>query len=311
MGKRILVALGGNAILRPGQTGTYQEQMDNIRSSCETLSELVQDGHKLLITHGNGPQVGNLLLQNEAAAQNIPSQPLHSCVAQTQGQMGYMIQTGLDNVFRQKGWRCQTASLITRVLVDANDNAFNKPTKPVGPFFTEEHAKMRVAQGETWMNDSNRGWRRLVPSPTPVEIVELASIRENFEYCQATIAAGGGGIPVVRNGHQLVGVDAVIDKDLASSLLARLLDVDTFVILTDVTNVKINYGKPNETNLHHLSVEQCENYLSDGEFGVGSMAPKVQAAMEFAVATKKTAIITSLTEVAAALTGHVGTEITP
>lgn len=311
MGKRTLVALGGNAILQPGQKGTFEEQMENIRASCETLSRLVEDGHQLIVSHGNGPQVGNLLIQNEAASKNIPAQPLHSCVAQTQGQLGYMIQLSLDNIFREKGLNLQTASMITRVLVDQDDQAFKNPTKPVGPFFTEEHAKEKMAFGETWMNDSNRGWRRLVPSPLPLEIVELAAIKETFERSAATIAVGGGGIPVIQDGKRLLGVDAVIDKDLASSLLARCLNVDNFVILTDVSNVKLHYKKTNEVDFKRLTLAECEKHLARGEFGVGSMAPKVLAALEFVRATKKTAIITSPTEVGAALKGEAGTLVTP
>ncbi len=311
MSRRTLVALGGNALLQPGQRGTFEEQLDNVRAACETLVELIEDEHRLLITHGNGPQVGSLLIQNEAAAQSIPMQPLHSCVAQTQGQMGYMIQSAMDNVLRKRGLDLKTTTILTRVLVDQGDPAFTTPTKPVGPFFTEEYAKQRQALGETYMNDSNRGWRRIVPSPTPLEIVELEVIKHTFERSAITIAAGGGGIPVVDERGQLVGVDAVIDKDLASSLLARLLNVDMFVILTDVTHVKLNYMTPQEKDLDHLSIQECQQHLAKGEFGTGSMAPKVQAAMEFVQATKKTAIITSHTEVVAALVGKTGTRITP
>lgn len=310
MSKRTLVALGGNALLQPGQRGTFEEQLENVHASCETLVELVENGHRLLVTHGNGPQVGNLLIQNEAASENIPVQPLYSCVAQTQGQMGYMIQSALDNILRKKGCNLQTATILTRVLVDRGDPAFANPTKPVGPFFSEAYAKQRQTLGETYMNDSNRGWRRIVPSPTPLEIIELEVIKQTFKRSAVTIAVGGGGIPVIEEGDQYVGVDAVIDKDLASSLLARLLDVDTFVILTDVTNVKLNYNTPSEANLNHLSIRACQQHLAKGEFGIGSMAPKVQAAIEFVQATKKAAIITSFTEVVAALAGSAGTRIT-
>ena len=310
MSRRTLVALGGNALLQPGQRGTFEEQMENVRASCNTLIQLIEEGHRLLVTHGNGPQVGNLLIQNEAAAKSIPIQPLHSCVAQTQGQMGYMIQSAMDDVLRQRGLRLQTATILTRVLVDKGDPAFTNPTKPVGPFFSEEYAKQREALGETYMNDSNRGWRRIVPSPIPLEIVELEAIKQTFERSAVTIAVGGGGIPVVEQRGQYVGVDAVIDKDLASSLLARLLDVDTFVILTDVANAKLNYNTPGEIDLEQLSIQECQQHLARGEFGIGSMAPKVQAAMEFVQATKKTATITSLTEVVAALAGNAGTRIT-
>lgn len=311
MNETILVALGGNAILRPGQKGTYEEQMENIRSSSSILAQLVQDGYKLLVTHGNGPQVGNLLIQNEAAATTIPVQPLHSCVAQTQGQLGYMIQASLDNLFLQQEQQVKTASIITRVLVDANDPAFQGPSKPVGPFFSEEHAQVRTRLGETWINDSNRGWRRIVPSPMPQKIIELDVIRDTLQRCDVTIAVGGGGIPVIEEKGKLVGVDAVIDKDLASCLLAQNLAIDTFVILTDVKNVKLNFGQPNEIDLTTLTVAEAERYLANGEFGVGSMAPKIQGMVEFVKATGKRGIITSLTELATAIQGKAGTAIIP
>lgn len=311
MGKTILVALGGNAILRPGQRGTYAEQMENIQASCHTLAQLVQDEYTLLVTHGNGPQVGNLLIQNECAAQSVPIQPLHSCVAQTQGQLGYMIQSSLDNIFRERNLKAQTATIVTRVLVEATDPAFKAPSKPVGPFFSAEHAQARMALGETWINDSNRGWRRVVPSPVPRAIIELDIIRHTLHDCAVTIAVGGGGIPVIKQNNQFVGIDAVIDKDLASSLLARCLVVDDFVILTDVKNVKLNFGRPNEIDLFSLTVAEGERNMANGEFGVGSMAPKIQAALEFVKTTGNRALITSLTELAPALAGKSGTAIVP
>ncbi len=311
MDKTAVVALGGNAILRPGQRGTYAEQMENIQASCQTLVQLVQDGYKLILTHGNGPQVGNLLIQNECTAQTIPIQPLHSCVAQTQGQLGYMIQSSLDNIFKQRGLTVRTATIVTRVLVDAKDPAFEAPSKPVGPFFSKEHAQARIECGETWMNDSGRGWRRMVPSPIPQEIVELEIIRNTFDQCAVTIAVGGGGIPVIENDNQLIGIDAVIDKDLASSLMARSLCIDSFIILTDVNNVKLNFGQPHEINLSELTVAEGERHIANGQFGVGSMAPKVQAALEFVKSTGHHALITSLTELGTALKGKAGTVIRP
>lgn len=311
MKETMLIALGGNAILRPGQTGTYQEQMENIHQACEILAKLVQAGHKLLITHGNGPQVGNLLIQNEAASASIPPQPLHSCVAQTQGQLGYMIQASLDNILSKKGYPARTASIITRVRVDNSDPAFGAPSKPVGPFFTEEHAKLRTEQGETWLNDSNRGWRRIVPSPMPQEIVELAMIKETLKYSDVTIAAGGGGIPVVREDNQLIGIDAVIDKDLASSLLAQKLSIGCFIIATDVRNAKLNFGKANEIDVTSLTVAEAERCLADNEFGKGSMAPKVLAMTQFVKATGKRGIVASLFELDEAIQGRAGTVIVP
>ena len=306
----LLIALGGNAILRAGQRGTYDEQLENIRVSCRKLVELYKGGHTMVITHGNGPQVGNLLIQNECASESIPAQPLYSCVAQTQGQLGLMIQLGLENEFRIQGERVQATSIITRVLVDPQDQAFVKSTKPIGPFFSEEHAKRQIAQGEAWINDSNRGWRRVVPSPKPLRILETEAIKKALELGGVTIAVGGGGIPVIEQDNQIVGVEAVIDKDYASSLLARDLKVDTFVMLTDVANVKINFGQPDETDLFDLTVADAERYIAEGQFGAGSMAPKIEAAIDFIRSGGKRAIITSLSQVVAAVQGEAGTVIT-
>lgn len=306
----ILIALGGNAILQPGQKGTYEEQLQNISISCGKLVKLYMSGYRMAITHGNGPQVGNLLIQNQRANDILPMQPLYSCVAQTQGQIGFMIQSVLENQFRLKGLEVHAPVILTRVLVDAVDPAFSKSTKPIGPFFDEEYAKEKITQGETWMQDSNRGWRKVVPSPRPVKILELDIIRQTLDQNGITIAVGGGGIPVISKGEQVVGVEAVIDKDLAGSLLARELEVDAFVILTDVAHAKINYGQPNEVDLTHITIEEAESYLAAGQFGVGSMAPKVQAAVEFVRYTGKRAIITSLEGIEAAIKGEIGTIIT-
>ena len=308
---RLLIALGGNAMLRAGQRGTYDEQMENIRISCQRLVELYKEGHTMVITHGNGPQVGNLLIQNECASESIPVQPLHSCVAQTQGQLGFMIQVGLENEFRLRGETIQATSIMTRVLVDSNDQAFAESTKPIGPFFSEDHAKRQMAQGETWINDSNRGWRRVVPSPKPLRILETEAIRKALEHTGIVIAVGGGGVPVIEQDNQLVGVEAVIDKDYASFLLARDLQVDTFIMLTDVTNAKLNLDQPDETDLVSLTVADAERYIAEGQFGIGSMAPKVEAAIDFILAGGKRAIIASLSQVVAAVRGEAGTQITP
>ncbi|NLM69394.1 MAG: carbamate kinase [Firmicutes bacterium] len=307
---KLLIAFGGNAIIRAGQMGTYEEQLENIRSCCSQLAELYEQGCSMVITHGNGPQVGNILIQNESAAEQIPVQPLHSCVAQTQGQLGYMLQCELENEFRQRGKAVQTAAIVTRVLVDSSDEAFSRCTKPIGPFFSEQYAKEKMEQGETWINDSGRGWRRVVPSPQPIKILELEIIKHALEHCGLVIAVGGGGVPVVEKNNQLVGIDAVIDKDLASALLARDLGLDALVLLTDVSNVKLNFGQLNEQDVDHLTAAETERYLSEGQFGTGSMAPKIQAALDFVKAGGKRAIITSLTEVNEAVKGRAGTVIT-
>ncbi len=307
---KLLIAFGGNAILRAGQRGTYDEQLENIRISCKRLVELYKEGDTMVITHGNGPQVGNLLIQNECASATIPAQPLHSCVAQTQGQIAFMLQIGLENEFRLQGDEVQTTAIITRVLVDPQDQAFANSTKPIGPFFSEEYVKGQIAQGETWINDSNRGWRKVVPSPKPLRILETKAINKALEHSGVIIAVGGGGIPVIEQDNQIVGVEAVIDKDYARSLLARDLGVDTFVMLTDVANVKINFGTPDETELSSLTVADAERFMAEGQFGVGSMAPKIEAAVDFVRAGGKRAIITSLGEIVAAVRGQAGTVIT-
>lgn len=307
----LLVALGGNAILRPGQKGTYEEQLENVRVCSERLVELYQCGYRLVITHGNGPQVGNLLIQNQCAKSQIPIQPLHGCVAQTQGQIGFLLQSCLDNALRQKGITTGTTAIVTRVLVDTNDKAFLTPTKPIGPFFSEDHAKRQLALGETWMNDSDRGWRRVVPSPQPLKILELEAIRSVLDHNGVVVAVGGGGIPIAEKDNQLVGVEAVIDKDFASSLLARQLNVDTFVILTDINNVKLNFGQPDEQDLSHMTTDTAERYLMDNQFGAGSMAPKIRAAVDFVRAGGRKTIITSLDQVVSALKGRAGTVIVP
>lgn len=307
----ILVALGGNAILQPKQRGTYLEQLENVQICSETLVELFMAGHKLVITHGNGPQVGHLLIQNEQTADLIPPLPLHNCVAQTQGQIGLLLQLCLDNAFRARGLNVQSTAIVTRTLVDANDEAFRKPTKPVGPFFSEDYAKIRTKLGETWINDSNRGWRRVVASPQPRKILEHNSIKYLLEKHGVVIAVGGGGVPVIEQDQQLVGVDAVIDKDLASSLLAQELELDTFAILTDVSSVKLNFGQLNEEKVAHLSVHEAEHHLLAGQFGVGSMAPKIQASINFIKAGGTRAIITSFEQLLPALQGKAGTIIVP
>lgn len=305
----ILVALGGNAILQPGQRGTYEEQLQNVQICSEKLAELVGEGYKLVVTHGNGPQVGNLLIQQERATDLTPSLPLHTCVAQTQGQIGLLLQLCLDNALGSQGLNVQSTALVTRTLVDGDDAAFKQPTKPVGPFFSEEYAQARMKLGETWIDDSKRGWRRVVPSPQPKKILELESIKCLLKQHKVVIAVGGGGIPVIEQENQIVGVDAVIDKDLASSLLAQELKLETFVILTDVESVKLNFGQAQETSISCLSVDTAEKYLCEGQFAVGSMAPKIQGAINFVKAGGKRALITSFEQLKPALQGKAGTVI--
>lgn len=307
---KIVVALGGNAILRPGQRGTYAEQLENVKLTADSIVKLIEAGHTVILTHGNGPQVGTVLIQQESAAEKVPPQPLDVCGAMTQGQIGYMVQNSLDNALRKHGVRRSVVPLVTRSLVDSADPAFTNPTKPVGPFFSEEHAKERMATGESWIEDSGRGWRRVVPSPVPVHILEKEMIKAILNSGGIVIAAGGGGIPVVEKDGELVGVEATIDKDLGAYRLALDLEADMLVILTDVEKVAINFGTPNQVNLGELTIEQAQKHLEDGEFGTGSMAPKVTAAINFVKAGGQRAIITSLDNALNAVAGNGGTVFT-
>lgn len=280
----ILVALGGNAILRPRQEATFENQMKNINISCKFLAKLVQEGYRLVITHGNGPQVGNILRQNEEAAHVVPALPLDACSAESQGLIAYMMQQALLNELIKLGIKKSVVSVITRVEVSPEDPAFSNPEKPIGPFYTEEVAK-QLAEEKNWTvkEDANRGWRRVVPSPEPLHIVEGDSILELIHSGHIVISCGGGGIPVVRKPDGTYrGIEAVIDKDRSSSKLAKQIGASTFVILTDTDYVYINYGKPNQEALHNISVDQLEQYLKEGHFSSGSMAPKVEAACFFA-----------------------------
>jgi len=306
---RLTVALGGNAILKPGQKGTAAEQLVNVYQSCRQIGELAAAGYEIVITHGNGPQVGNILLQ-QASADKIPALPLDFCGAQTQGFIGYMIQNSLLNVFKDKKMNIHSTSVITQVLVDPDDPAFAAPSKPVGPFFDEEHAKKNEKEkGEKWVEDSGRGWRRVVPSPQPLKIMEKELINDLIEKKRIVIAAGGGGIPVVKKENELKGVEAVIDKDRAGCILAQNTKSDFFLILTDVDNVMINYGTEEEKALGEISISEIEKHLAEGQFGKGSMAPKVESAVKFVREGGKKAVITSLEKLTAAVKGEAGTII--
>lgn len=308
-----VVALGGNAILKPGQEGTAQQQLENVSETTEQLAAMVLSGeYKIVVSHGNGPQVGNILLQNELAKEEVPSLPLDMCGAESQGLIGYMLSQCLDNIFNQNGrGDIPVATVLTQTLIDSKDPAFEDPSKPVGPFYTEEAAKkLEEEKGYDIIEDAGRGYRRVVPSPEPIAIVEKEPIRQLLEAHTVVIASGGGGIPVDREGSRLVGQEAVIDKDLASEQLAEDVGAEILLILTDVENVFINYNEPDEAPLGELSVEEMEKYLEDGEFARGSMKPKVKAGIKFIRSGGRKAIITSLNKVTDALDGKTGTTIT-
>lgn len=311
----IVIALGGNALKGPTSLGTAEEQRAAVERSCAQIAKIVAEGYRVVLTHGNGPQVGNLLIQQEAAAKLVPPMPLDICGAMTQGQIGYLIQQKLQEKLRELGLPRPVATVITRVLVDERDPAFQEPTKPIGPFYDEARAEELRRQGYVLKRVANdeRGWRRVVPSPEPVEILEEAAIRALLEAGQIVIACGGGGIPVVRRSGTeagpLEGVAAVVDKDLASALLAIRLGAEVLLDLTDVEFVALNYGTPEQVDLRRLTVEEAKRYLKEGHFPPGSMGPKMEAAIRFLEGGGRRAIITSLEKGYLALLGETGTEI--
>jgi carbamate kinase len=301
----LLVALGGNALIRKGQAGTIQEQFANLRLPIRQIARLAGE-YRIIITHGNGPQVGNLLLQQECCEQ-VPRLPLEILVAQTQGQIGYMIEATLDSEFMELGLDVKQyfVTLLSYVVVDENDPAFLNPSKPIGPVFTEE-----AAAGLPYPTvKTAKGYRRVVASPRPVTIVEKREIRKLIDMGFIVIACGGGGIPVVRETRSFHGVHAVIDKDLASAKLAEEVGADIFLIATDVEGVAVSFGRPEQKFLRTLSPSQGARYLREGEFPAGSMGPKVEAAVQFLEKGGKRAIIASLEDIEKAVAGTAGTEI--
>ncbi len=311
---RIVAALGGNAILQPGQKGTYEEQLANVKKTAKHLANMVMSKkYQVIITHGNGPQVGAILLQNDAgqAAFNVPAMPMDVCGAESQGLIGYMIQQSLRDIFVEGGrLEIPIATVVTQVIVDKNDPAFKNPSKPVGPFYTEEVAK-KLAKEKNWtvISDAGRGWRRVVPSPDPKDIAEKEAIRAMIDAHVVPIVSGGGGIPVVEEKGRLRGVEAVIDKDLAGERVAEAVDADVLLILTDVNGAAINYRKPDEKWLRKITVAEAKKYMQEGQFAKGSMGPKMLAAIRFIEWGGKRAIITSLDKAYDAIESKTGTEI--
>lgn len=308
-----VVALGGNALIREGESGRVEEQMRHIREATAHLPALLEKGYNLLITHGNGPIVGHLLLQNEAAKGTVPPMPLDVCDADSEGSIGYLTQQTLANRLRGIGGGRPAVSLITQIVVDRNDPAFARPTKPVGPFYTHQEAEaLRRRTGWAMMEDAGRGFRRVVPSPRPLEVVEQEAIRILLEHGVIVIAAGGGGIPVVREENGvLVGIEAVIDKDLATSLLARTLGAEALIILTAVEHVYRGFGRPEQSPLARLTAGEARELQQAGEFPPGSMGPKIEAALEFLAGGGREVLITLPEALADALEGRTGTRIVP
>ncbi len=318
MSKRVVViALGGNAILPSRGKGTYARQLKNIDQTARQIAGLIKHHYKVVITHGNGPQVGGLLIQQEEAERLVPGQPLDICDAMTQGQIGYMLQNRLGfHLQRECGREIPVCTLVTQVEIEAGTEKTSKPVKPVGPYHTEPEAReleaMHGYQMRNVMPQVVRGWRRVVISPRPVAIIESKSILQLLDNHIVVIACGGGGIPVVRGRDgQLRGVESVIDKDWTACLLAELVDADNLLILTDVEKVCLNWGKKNERTVDRLTVSQAERYYSKGHFPQGSMGPKILASAAFARNSGGVAIITSLRKAQKALAGKTGTWIVP
>lgn len=310
--KVVVIALGGNALIREGQQGTIAEQFENVRKSLDGIIYCLKQGYGVVITHGNGPQVGNMLLMVEASRNQVPELSLGVCVADTEGAIGYMIQQSLTNRLRKEGINKCVVTVLTQVIVDKHDKAFSNPTKPIGPFFTKEEAE-RFQREKGWhiLEDSHRGYRRVVASPNPLEIVEECAVKSLLEAGDIVIAAGGGGIPViVRDDGDLEGVDVVIDKDLASGVLARGIKADCLIMLTGVEHVFLNFKQSNERALSRLTVKEAHKYLKAGHFLPGSMGPKIQAAINFLNWGGELVIITSIDKVKVALEGRTGTKIT-
>ena len=305
----VVVAMGGHAFIQPGERGTYDDHARNARAICASLITLVERGYNLVITHGNGPQVGELLQRSELTRDTLPALPLDMLVAQTEGSLGYLLQRSMLNEMRRRSIERFVVTMITQVLVDANDPAFGRPSKPVGPFFSQAEAeRARDAFGWVIGEDSGRGWRRRVPSPKPQRIIQRDTIREAAAAGDIVIAAGGGGIPVAMvEDEGYVGIEAVIDKDLTSSVLATDVNAELLVILTAVDGVYLDFGKPSQRRLGAVTMAECRRYIEDEQFPMGSMGPKVEAIYGFLQRGGRRGLITDAASLADALDGLTGT----
>lgn len=312
MDRTAVIAIGGNSLIKDKQHRTVPDQFAAARETSVHIADIIQQGWKVLITHGNGPQVGFILLRSELASDVLHTVPLDSCGADTQGALGYMIQQLLGNELSRRGVAVPVVTVVTQVVVDENDPAFRNPTKPIGPFYDEAKAKLyERQQGWAVAEDAGRGWRRVVPSPIPRQIVEVGAMRTLIEAGFVVVGVGGGGIPVVRDPEgNLRGVEAVIDKDYASGLLASGIGADLFLISTAVEKVYLDYGQPSQRALDHMSVDEAREYLREGQFPPGSMGPKIAAVIQFLEGGGEEAVITSPENLARALRAETGTRIT-
>lgn len=306
-----VVAFGGNALIRKGQEGTQWEQIENARDTARQVLPVLGSGYELVIVHGNGPQVGNILIQVEEAVNKVPPLSLDVCVAASEGSIGYLLELALINELRRRRMRKGVVTLATQVIVDPDDPGFSRPTKPIGPFYPRFRAEYLMGkQGWNMVEDAGRGWRKVVPSPRPLEIIPMEAIRSLAAAGHIVIAGGGGGIPVYRTRRgELKGVEAVIDKDYTAGLIATRLEADLFVILTGVDQVSLRFGRPDQKRIRRLDLEQARAHLAAGEFPEGSMGPKVRAAVEFVEATGRDVLITSAQKLSDGIEGRAGTRI--
>ncbi len=310
MNNAVLVAVGGNSLIRAGQRGTIDEQIDNAHVTASHIADIAALGYGLIITHGNGPQVGSQLLRSEAGSAQTYTQPLDICVAATQGEIGYILQNTLRSELRNRGIETPIATIVTQVKVNRLDPAFQNPSKPVGPFYDKEDAeRKREELGWHVVEDASRGYRRVVPSPRPVGIIEIDAIRRCVEDNIIVIAVGGGGIPVVPEGGRITGIEAVIDKDMSSALLAGELGLKTMIVSTDVDFVYVNYRKDGQAEIKEMTAAEAARYLADGQFPMGSMRPKIEAAVDFISRGGEEVIITSPRHLVEAVKGNYGTHI--
>ncbi len=308
---RVLIALGGNAMTSADGRARVEDQQAAAVVAMRAVAELIEGGDDVVLTHGNGPQVGNLLVKNELAAAVVPPVPLDWCGAQTQATLGFTLMNALENELTRRGVERRTAALVTRAWIDADDPGLSHPTKPIGRYLPEDEARQLMEHGETWEDRGDRGWRRVVASPEPREILDADAVRTLVEAGYVVVANGGGGIPTVRDADGLRGVEAVIDKDLGAALMAQTVDADVLVIATDVSHAVLRYGTPGAEEIGRVSVAEMRRYAAEGHFASGSMGPKVDAACRFVERAGGQAVITNLENIRDAVTGGTGTVVVP
>ncbi len=308
---RVMLALGGNAMTNRDGRARPEDQIAAAEVAMEAVAALLEHEAEVVITHGNGPQVGNLLVKNELAAAVVPPVPLDWCGAQTQATLGFVLMNALEASLAERDVKRQLATVVTRTLVDPDDPGFTHPSKPIGRYLPEDQAALLIEHGESWEDRGEKGWRRLVASPAPLEVLDAPAVLALIEAGFVVVANGGGGIPVVREDGRLRGIEAVIDKDLGAALLARVVDADTLVVATDVSHAVIAYGTPDAAPIGKVTVAQMREYAAAGHFASGSMGPKVDAVCRFVEATGHRGVITSLDNILDAVTGESGTVVVP